>query len=220
MPVLKDHRQEQFARYIAQGMPIGEATERAGFYAGSEPHIQSSNGKKIANRPLVARRIQELREQSAARTTVTVARVLEEMAKIGFANMMDYMKVQEDGTAYVDLKDLSRDKAAAISEIVVDEFVEGRGDEARAVKRVRLKLHDKRAALMDMGKHLGMFKQQVEHTGKDGGPIESRNKVEVSLLSRDEREMLKQLLLLAAERKRGQAAGLEAPVMDLEPDDQ
>lgn len=30
----------------------------------------------------------------------------------------------------------------------------------------------KRAALVDLGKHLGMFKDRVEHTGKDGGPIE------------------------------------------------
>ena len=32
-------------------------------------------------------------------------------------------------------------------------------------------LSDKRAALVDMGKHLGMFKELHEHSGRDGGPI-------------------------------------------------
>ena len=32
-------------------------------------------------------------------------------------------------------------------------------------------LSDKRAALVDMSKHLGMFKELHEHSGRDGGPI-------------------------------------------------
>jgi len=108
------------------------------------------------------------------------------------------MKTQPDGTAYVDLSDLDRDKAAAISEIVVDEYTEGKGDDARQVKRVRFKLHDKRAALLDIGKHLGMFRERVEVTGT----IQTQGTVQVELLDREERDILKRLLLAAAERKR------------------
>lgn len=36
-----------------------------------------------------------------------------------------------------------------------------------------MKLNDQVAALRDVARHLGMFKEKVEHTGKDGGPIES-----------------------------------------------
>jgi phage terminase small subunit len=32
-------------------------------------------------------------------------------------------------------------------------------------------LSDKRAALVDIGKHLGMFKEKVEMTGAEGGPL-------------------------------------------------
>jgi hypothetical protein len=32
-------------------------------------------------------------------------------------------------------------------------------ENARAVKRVKFKLHDKRAALVDLGRHLGMFQE-------------------------------------------------------------
>ena len=109
------------------------------------------------------------------RTEITQDQVLAELSKLGFANMSDYIRVTEDGDAYVDLSEMDRDKAAAISEVVIDEYTEGRGKAARQVKRVRFKLADKRGALVDIGKHLGMFKERVEHTGKDGGPIEYRD---------------------------------------------
>lgn len=219
MPALRDYQHELFARYVAEGMPPEDAGIKSGFVSvNTDPNVVKSKSRSLSKRPLVADRIMELREQAAARTTVTSARILEEMAKIGFANMMDYIKVQDDGSAYVDLNAIDRDKAAAISEIVVDTYMDGKGEDAREVKRVRLKLHDKRAALMDMGKHLGMFAQRVEHTGPGGGPIQTKNALEVSLLSRDEREMLKQLLLLAAERKRGQLAGVDPKLIDASED--
>jgi hypothetical protein len=44
-------------------------------------------------------------------------------------------------------------------------------ENARGVRRVKVKISDKRAALVEMGKHLGMFKERHEHSGKDGSPI-------------------------------------------------
>jgi phage terminase small subunit len=39
---------------------------------------------------------------------------------------------------------------------------------SKSAHSIKIKLHDKLAALADVGKHLGMFTQSVEHTGKDG----------------------------------------------------
>jgi phage terminase small subunit len=46
-----------------------------------------------------------------------------------------------------------------------------------------VKMHDKAAALVNVGKHLGMFKDRVEHTGADGGPIKTEGRVDVSGLT-------------------------------------
>ena len=86
------------------------------------------------------------------------------------------MRVQKDGTAYFDLSQMTPDQAAAIQEYSVDEFAEGkagakgngRGEKGRAVKRMRIKLADKKGALDSIGKHLGMFVDRQEITGKDG----------------------------------------------------
>jgi phage terminase small subunit len=125
----------------------------------------------------VAARVAELQAAVAEKHGITISRIVGELAKLGFSNMEDYMKIGDDGVPRLDFKSMSRDKAAAISEMTVEEFT-ARGEaqggkEGLGVRKVRFKLHDKRAALVDLGKHLGMFKDIVEHTGKNGGPIET-----------------------------------------------
>jgi phage terminase small subunit len=40
------------------------------------------------------------------------------------------------------------------------------------IVKTRFKLADKRRPLVDLGKHLGLFREKVEHSGPDGGPVE------------------------------------------------
>jgi hypothetical protein len=53
-------------------------------------------------------------------------KVLRELSLIGFANMQDYITIDGDGCARIDLWQLSRDQAAAIQEITVED-TEGDG---------------------------------------------------------------------------------------------
>jgi phage terminase small subunit len=71
--------------------------------------------------------------------------------------MLDYMSPGEDGDLFVDLAGLTRERAAAIAEVTVEDFKDGRAKDARECRRIKFKLLDKRAALVDIGKHLGMF---------------------------------------------------------------
>ncbi len=102
---------------------------------------------------------------------IDLDRVIREVALIGFANMADFMQVDERGLAYVDLKTLTRDQAAAIKEITVEEFKDGRGKDAPTVLRTRVKLADKLPALLALGKHLGGFREKVEHDAPTDGPL-------------------------------------------------
>ena len=62
--------------------------------------------------------------------------------------MADYMKSTPQGDPYLDFSALTRDQAAALSEVTVEDFLDHRGEEARSVRRVKFKLHDKQAALV------------------------------------------------------------------------
>ncbi len=85
-------------------------------------------------------------------------RVLAELSKLAFSNVLDFMRIGADGHPVVDFSRLTRDQAAPLVEVTVDDFRDGRGDDARNVRRVRFKLGDKRQALVDIGKCLGLFK--------------------------------------------------------------
>jgi phage terminase small subunit len=90
--------------------------------------------------------------------------VLGELMRLGFANMHDYLDFK-DGTPRVDLSRLTRDQACAIAEVNVTTRQE-RGKDAE-VTQVRFKLADKRQALVELGKHLGLFKERPEPPAAD-----------------------------------------------------
>jgi phage terminase small subunit len=166
-------KQEAFALAYVETGNATEAYRRAGY----SPNMSDKTATEAASRLLknsnVIARVDELRQKVAERHNVTVDKIVRELAALGFSNMLDYIRTTSDGDAYVDLSALTREQAAAISEIVVEEYKEGKGDDARDVKRTRFKLTDKRAALVDLGKHLGMFKEVKEVTGKNGAPIQA-----------------------------------------------
>lgn len=159
---------------MAKGKSGAEAWIAAGYETNAKAAAVSAN--RMLKRADIVGRYNELldrRDQIEVKATeraieklaITKEAVLSELAKIGFANMLDYVKVQTDGSAFVDLSALTRDQAAAIQEVVVDEYKEGAGEDARDVKRIRFKLADKKGALVDIGKHFGMFIDRKEVGG-------------------------------------------------------
>ena len=113
--------------------------------------------------------------RAIAKLAVTKETVLRELAKLSFSNMLDYIVIGADGQPLLDFSALTRDQAAAIHELVVETRTEARDDGPPAViVKTKFKLADKRAPLTELGKHLGLFRERVEHTAPDGGPIETR----------------------------------------------
>jgi hypothetical protein len=82
--------------------------------------------------------------------------------------MQDYTRVDADGKAVIDLTKITRDQFAAVQEIRED-ATGGTGDgERKVVLRTTLKLSDKTKNLELLGRHLGMFQDNVNVTGLDG----------------------------------------------------
>jgi phage terminase small subunit len=181
MAPLKNAKHEAFARAIVEGRTNADAYGVSGYKV--TPAAAAANGSRLLKNAKVSTRIAELKAAAAEKTAISAARVIEELAKIGFANMADYMRVGIDGDPRLHFDELSRDQAAALQEVTVDTYLEGHGDDAREVKRVKFRLADKRAALVDLGKHLGIFaeRHKHEHTGAGGGPIETKSADELPL---------------------------------------
>jgi hypothetical protein len=52
---------------------------------------------------------------------------------------------------------------------VCEDYTDGRGENARKVRKARLVLHDKLGALEKLGKHLGLFEGKPERKTRDAG---------------------------------------------------
>lgn len=156
-------KQQRFVEEYLIDLNATQAAIRAGY----SEKTASEQGSRMLGNVKVQAAIQEAQNKRAERTEITQDMVLQELAKIGFSNMLDYMTKTDSGDLVPDFSALTRDQAAAISEITVETYTEGRGEDAEEVKRVKFKLSDKRAALVDMGRHLGMFKDKLEHDISD-----------------------------------------------------
>src|SRR5258706_4286631 len=177
MAILRNNRHEASGRAIVEGSSGRAAYGAAGYRA--KGAAADANASRLLGNAKVSSRIAELKGVAAQASTVEATRVLDELAKLAFANMADYMRVGADGDPVLDFSKLTRDQAAALVEVTVEDYLDGRGDDARQVRKVKFKLADKRGALVDLGKHLGLFKERVEHSGPDGGPVEVKHYTDI-----------------------------------------
>ncbi len=74
---------------------------------------------------------------------------------IGFANIADLTTLDDDGHRVINLDNATRDQLAAVQEMTVDYYTEGKGKDALRVKRAKVKLHPKVAALEKLARMFG-----------------------------------------------------------------
>jgi phage terminase small subunit len=153
-------KQQRFVEEYLVDLNATQAYRRAGYAAKTDDIARAASSRLLANVNVTAA-IQQAKEARSKRVEISQDSVLNEIAKLGFANMLDYITVQPDGTAFVDLTKLTREQAAAIQEITTEEYTEGKGDDAREVRKVKLKLADKKGSLELLGKHLALFTDNI-----------------------------------------------------------
>lgn len=163
-------RQKAFVNEYLIDLNATQAAIRAGYAR----KTANRTGPRLLSKAVIQEHVREAMTLREKRTEITQDRVVSELAKIGFANLGDFISRTEDGDPFVDLSTMTREQAAALSEITVEDFTDGRGEGARDVRRIKVKLCDKRAALVDLGKHLGMFRG-------DGGESDEPMPVKVEI---------------------------------------
>jgi phage terminase small subunit len=136
--------------------------------AGYEPNRARITACELLGREDVQDYISKRQEELMEQTGITQKRVLQEYARIAFSDIRKFYTV--DG-ALKGIRDLDDDAAAALAG--VDVYEERTGDEEAETIGVtkKIKVFDKVKALDALGKHLGMFKNIHEITGKDGQPL-------------------------------------------------
>lgn len=166
--VLTDREKVFVGEYIIS-LSSKDAAEKAGYSKGTAATIASTWVSDPKKKPRVYKAIEEAMRKREHRTEVTQDRVLLELARIGFASIKDAF---DENNNLKEIKDLDDDVAAAISSIEIEDLFDGRGaDRTHIGYTKKIKFWNKNDALNTIAKHLGMLKEKMELTGKDGNPL-------------------------------------------------
>lgn len=167
MSVAYDSLRNKQRRFVDEYLIDLNATQAA-IRAGYSQRTGRDIGCENLAKPNIAAAIQERMQARSERTEITQDRVLTELAKLGFSDIRKAIKwgtlgavtneltaetLIENSVELIDSADVDDDTAVAIAEI------------SQTPQGIKLKMHDKRAALVDIGRHLGMFIERKQITG-------------------------------------------------------
>lgn len=153
-------KQDRFCLEYIVDLNGTQAAIRAGYSKKTAYSIAEQNLKKLE----IQKKVQKLLDARRVRTEVKADEIIQEIKKMAFSNMADYMTPDNEGGAFVDLSNLTRDQAAAITQLEVESYWDK--DLKKIVKKIKFKLADKYKGQELLGKHIKMFNGH----GKDDDP--------------------------------------------------
>jgi phage terminase small subunit len=163
-PRALSHKQNRFVAEYLVDLNASQAAMRAGY----SRKRAAQSGYELVRKAAVAEAVATAQTDLAGKIGVPVERIVTELARIGFADIRDI--VQWRSVPAASDMDEGETNPRAISVVEVKNADELTPHAAAAIAElslqpsggVRVKLHDKRAALVDLGKHLGMFAERRE----------------------------------------------------------
>jgi phage terminase small subunit len=140
-------RQRRFVSEYLVDFNGKQAAIRAGYGHKTAAH---QAWKLLNHRPNIAQAVKEGMRAQEARTRISADKALEEIARIAFSDVGRLFESKDGEVKVKDLASLSEAERAAIARIVVTK------------DRIDIRLHDKRAALCDLARHLGLIGKRID----------------------------------------------------------
>lgn len=158
-------KQRRFVDEYLVDLNATQAAIRAGF----SQKTASSQGERLLRNGEVAAALAKAQHDRSSRVKVDADYVLARMVEI---DQMDVLDIMADRMELKPVSDWPRVWRQYLSGFDLSELFEGTGDE-RAMMGMLKKIRwpDKTENLEMLGRRFGMFKDRVEHSGPNGGPI-------------------------------------------------
>lgn len=159
-------KQERFVAEYLIDLNATQAAIRAGY---SQKTAQQQGSRLLLN-VLVQEAIAKGREKTAAKLEITKERIVDELAKIAFA---DIRKAVRWGKSPIDASSENANPNGlgiypvelVPSEEIEDEIAAAVSEVSLTQTGIKIKMHDKKAALVDIAKLLGFMVEKHEHSG-------------------------------------------------------
>ena len=146
------NKQQRFVEEYLKDCNATQAAIRAG-YAKSGAHV---NGHKLLRNDKILPFILAKQKELAAQCNVEAKEVIDEIKKLAFANMQDFISIDANGKPEIDLSTMTRDQAAALSEVTNRKTTSKEGGS----EHYGIKFHSKDSALEKLCKHLGLYAKE------------------------------------------------------------
>lgn len=163
---LTDKQQRFVAEYLID-LNATQAAIRAGYSSATASQI----GHELLQKTLVQDAIAAGQKTLAGNLQITTENVLREFARVAFSDIGQILDFSQVDPHLRPANAISEDARRAISTFKVRRHLDGHGESAREVEVTEFKLWDKLNALEKLARHLGLLKDQLEVTGKDGSPL-------------------------------------------------
>src|SRR5258708_34341493 len=162
---LTNLRHERFAQALARGKTATEAYLLAGYKA------NDGNASRMKGNERISARVQEIVGRAAEQAEVSLERVLRELKAIAFSDISKAVTWGPSVQVREEEEDGQRVKVIASAGVPVpsDKLDENTAAPIAAVSQsstgaLRIKMHNKLAALVVLGKYLGMFDEPPQNT--------------------------------------------------------
>jgi phage terminase small subunit len=157
-------KQKAFVEEYLIDLNATQAAIRAGYSEKTARQVGNENLTK----PDVADAIAAAQAERSQRTEVSADRVLLELARISFSDAMRHYVIDEEGNVQL-AEGAPEGATAAVSSIKrKSRTVTNKQGDTETFVETEIRLWDKNTAIANAGKHLGMFVDRHEVTGKDG----------------------------------------------------
>ena len=144
-------KQDRFVKEYLIDLNGTQAAIRAGY----SPKTANEQASRLLANVSVKKAIDKAIAERSRRTGISADRVVRELAKIGFANIGDV----------VDLNTAKIKDSATEDDLACIQAVKIKPTEWGIEREVRM--YDKKGALVDLGRHLGIFNDRIEISGLD-----------------------------------------------------
>jgi len=150
-------KQENFIREYLVDLNATQAAIRAGYSV----KTAYSQGQRLLKNVEIQVAIEEAMNNREKRTEVTQDMVVQQLAKIAFADIKD--SVEWDDENGIRIKPSEEVDGTILASVSETEF--------KGAVTKEIKFNDRMRALEMLGRHLGMFKDKIEHSGSVGVQI-------------------------------------------------
>jgi phage terminase small subunit len=154
-------KQQRFIEEYLLDLNAAQAAIRAGY----SPRIARQQGSANLKKPHIAAAVETAMLERGERTRVSADKVVTELAKLGFSDWRELGVWGADSMTLTASSEITDEAAACVKDVhMTREVRHDRNGDLIETVHIKLQLHDKKGALELLGRHLGLFKDNLNIT--------------------------------------------------------